>query len=152
MAIYKRGQADNGVYHFPKKFVTLYGTAAITAGDWVMLDLSDTTNGLGASVVAATNTANGEQLVLGIASETTTEAGNVTVQLAGKYEDANVGTLVAAGESLVVSNDTGAGTGRAVTYVASDVAPICGIALETEPGGGGTNTADVMIINQGWFD
>ena len=37
--------------HFPKKFVTLYSAdASITAGDWVMIHPTDTTNGLGASV------------------------------------------------------------------------------------------------------
>ena len=85
--------------------------------------------------------------------ETTSQnaTGNIKIQTAGKFEDATVGTPVAIGESLVVSAATGSGAGRAVTYVASDVAPICGIALESEPGGGGTNTADVMIIDQGYF-
>ena len=148
MAVHKIDGVD-GVDNFPKKFVTLYGTAAITKGSWVMLDLTDSTNGLGGSVVTAAATANGEQLAFGVAAETTTAAGNIKIQTAGKFEDATVGTPVAIGESLVVS--TGSGAGRAVTYVASDVAPICGIALESEPGGGGTNTADVMIIDQGYF-
>ena len=150
MAVHKIDGVD-GVDNFPKKFVTLYGTAAITKGSWVMLDLTDSTNGLGGSVVTAAATANGEQLAFGVAAETTTAAGNIKIQTAGKFEDATVGTPVAIGESLVVSAATGSGAGRAVTYVASDVAPICGIALESEPGGGGTNTADVMIIDQGYF-
>ena len=150
MAIHKVDGVD-GVDHFPKKFVTLYGTAAITKGDWVMLDLTDSTNGLGGSVVTAAATANGEQLVLGVAAETISAAGSIKIQTAGKFEDAAVGTSVAIGESLVVSAATGSGAGWAVAYVASDVAPICGIALQTEPGGGGTNTADVMILDQGMF-
>lgn len=150
MAIHKIDGVD-GVNHFPKKLVTLHGTAAITKASWVMFDLTNSTNGLGGSVVTAAATGGGEQLTIGIATETTSAAGTLTIQTAGKFEDANVGTSVAIGESLVVSAATGSAAGRVVTYVAGDVAPICAVALETEPGGGGTNTADVMIIDQGFF-
>jgi len=148
MAVHKIDGGPGGENdHFPKKFVTLYGTAAITAGNWVMFDVSDTTNGLGGSVVTATNTANGEQLVLGVAATTTTAAGNVVVQIAGKYVDAAVDVTMAAGSSIVVSDAGTGAAGRGQIYVAGDLAPICGIALEDDTAG----VADVMIINQGYF-
>ena len=148
MAVHKIDGGPGGENdHFPKKFVTLYGTAAITAGNWVMFDVSDTTNGLGGSVVTATNTANGEQLVLGVAATTTTAAGNVVVQIAGKYVDAAVDVTMAAGSSIVVSDAGTGAAGRGKIYVAGDLAPICGIALEDDTAG----VADVMIINQGYF-
>jgi len=133
--------------HFPKKFVTLYGTAAITQGNWVMFDVTDTTNGLGGSVVTAAATANGEQLVFGVAAETTTAAGNIQIQIAGKFENAAVDVTMAAGSSIVVSAAGTPAAGRGQIYVAGDLAPICGIALEDDTAG----QADVMIINQGYF-
>lgn len=146
MAIHKTDGVD-GTNHFPKKFVTLYGTAAITKSNWVMLDITDTTNGLGGSVVTATNTANGEQLAFGIATETTTAAGDIKIQVAGKYENAAVDATMAAGSSIVVSDAGTGAVGRGQIYVAGDLAPICGIALEDDT----ANLADVMIIDQGYF-
>ena len=73
MAIFKRHVVD-GDANFPKKFVTLRASEAITKGDLVALDLSDSTNGLGASIrpadVATDATAGGGQPVaLGFATE-----------------------------------------------------------------------------------
>ena len=146
MAVHKIDGVD-GTDNFPKKFVTLYGTAAITAANWVMLDITDTTNGLGGSVVTATNTANGEQLAFGVATETTTAAGNIKIQVAGKYENAAVDVTMAAGSSIVVSDAGTGAAGRGQIYVAGDLAPIVGIALEDDTAG----VADVMIIDQGYF-
>ena len=146
MAIHKIDGVD-GVNNFPKKFVTLYGTAAITAGNWVMLDVADTTNGLGGSVVTAAATANGEQLVLGVAAETTTAAGNIKIQTAGKYVDAAVDVTMTAGSSLVVSAAGTPAAGRAQVQVAGDVCRAIGVALEADTAG----VADVMIFDSGMF-
>ncbi len=157
MAIHKVDGVD-GANNFPKKHVVLHGTAAITAGNVVMLNLADTTNGLGGSVVTCTNTANGEQLALGIAVETTTDAGTIKIQTAGKYENANVGTPTVAGDSLICSNASDAAVGRLVVYAAADVAPIFAVALESEnaatgvePASGLVNKADIMIYDKGFF-
>ena len=71
MAIYKVDGVD-GVNQFPKKFVTLYASEVITKGMLVALDLSDTTNGLGASIrpadVATDATAGGDGDLIDIAN------------------------------------------------------------------------------------
>ena len=148
MAVHKIDGVD-GVNHYPKKFVRLYGTAAITAGNWVQIE-TDTSvtdydkNDVGASVTTADAVANGNMAVLGIATETTTAAGYITIQTAGRYESANVATSVAAGSALVV-DDTSAG--RAVLMVAADVPGPCGLCLVLAA----SNMADVLITDQGYF-
>lgn len=150
MAVHKIDGGPGGENdHFPKKFVTLYGTAAITKGNWVQIHVTDTTNGLGASVVTAqAGDAAGLRgnLCFGIATETTTAAGNIVIQTAGKYATANVDGNVAAGVSLVMDNTS---AGRVITYAAGThtKATPCGIALEADT----ANVAAVMIINQGYF-
>ena len=142
MAIHKIDGVD-GDANFPKKFVTLYCTEAISAGEWVSIDTGDTTNGLGGSVEKALATAHGCVGVVGVATETTTAAGNVKIQTAGKFENAFVTTSITANKALVV--DTTAG--RADEAAATDVVSPCAITLETAA----SNLADVMIIDQGYF-
>ena len=149
MAIHKIDGVD-GDNNFPKKFVTLYCTGAVTKGDWVQIE-TDTgvtgyaENGLGASVTKADAVADGNMAVIGVATETKTAAGNLKVQTAGKFVDANVADAVNAGDALVV-DDTEAG--RAVKIAASDLATACGLALDA---GDSDNNADVLIIDQGYF-
>ena len=114
---------------------------------------TDTTNGLGASCANADVTGNNEGLIFGIATQTVAAAEDVVVQIAGKYEDCNVATSVSQGDRLVASSSAGRAV-EATTLAAASASfayTVCGVALEDEPGGGGTNTADVMIINQGYF-
>ena len=136
--------------YFPKKFVTLYSAdASITAGDWVMIHTTDTTNGLGASVTQAVASASDglqSELIIGVATQTITAVGNIVIQIAGKYENANVTTGLTVGMSLTVTN---ANAGRSVQYISSthtDTSP-CGVALEEAV----SNLADVLIINKGYF-
>tara|TARA_R110002012_G_C11251272_1_gene566746 strand:- start:68 stop:523 length:456 start_codon:yes stop_codon:yes gene_type:complete len=151
MAIHKIDGGPGGENnHFPKKFVTLYSAdASITAGDWVMIHPTDTTNGLGASVTQAVASASDglqSELIIGVATETITATGEIVVQVAGKYENANVTTGLTVGMSLTVTN---ANAGRAVQYISSthtDTSP-CGVALEEAV----SNAADVLIINKGYF-
>jgi len=150
MAVHKIDGGPGGENdHFPKKYVTLYGTGAITAGDWVHLETGTGVtdydlNGVGASVTTAGAVANGNMAVLGVATETTTAAGYLTIQIAGKYASANVATSVAAGAGLIVDATS---AGRAVLTTASDVGNACGVCLVLAA----SNQADVMIINQGFF-
>tara|TARA_R100000664_G_scaffold22963_1_gene32502 strand:+ start:116 stop:562 length:447 start_codon:yes stop_codon:yes gene_type:complete len=148
MAIHKVDGVD-GDNNFPKKFVTLYCTGAVTKGDWVQIE-TDTgvtgyaENGLGASVTKADAVANGNMAVIGVATETKTAAGNLQIQTAGKFVDASVANAVAAGDALVV-DDTSAG--QAVKMANSDLPGPCGLALEAPSG----NLGDVLIIDQGYF-
>ena len=143
MAIHKIDGYD-GTDNFPKKFVTLLCNGAITAGQWVSVDISLTTNGLGGAVVLAPATANGATMVVGVATETTTATGNVKIQTAGKYENAYVLNAVAAGLlDLVV--DTTAGSASAAA--AGDLVSPCGCTLEAASG----NLADVMIYDKNMF-
>tara|TARA_R110002020_G_scaffold50942_6_gene144422 strand:- start:533 stop:982 length:450 start_codon:yes stop_codon:yes gene_type:complete len=149
MSVHKIDGVD-GVNHFPKKFVTLYSVdTAVTAGDWMKIHPTDTTNGLGGSVTNAIATASDglqSALIVGVSTETITAAGNIVIQIAGKYENANVTTGLTVGMALTVTN---ANAGRAVQYISSthtDTGP-CGVLLEEAA----ANLGDVMIINQGFF-
>ena len=143
MAIHKVDGVD-GVFNFPKKFVTVHCTEAISAGEWVSIDTGETaTAGLGGSVEKALATTNGCVGVVGVATETTPGAGLVKIQTAGKFENAFVTTSITANKALVV--DTTAG--RADEAAASDLVSPCAITLETAA----SNLADVMIIDQGYF-
>lgn len=157
MAIHKVDGVD-GNNHFPKKFVTLRVRAAagatITKGDWIKVYLTDTENGLGGTATIASNTANGEQMVFGVITETfDNSAGaaeafkNIRIQTAGKFVDANVDVSMTAGQALVVSNAGTAALGKAQVLAATDVVPCCGFSLEADTAG----KADVMIIDQGLF-
>jgi len=148
MAVHKVDGVD-GVNHFPKKFVTLYGTAAITAGRFVSIDASDTTNGLGASVVTAAvgpGSTEAQALTFGVATETTTAAGNIVIQTAGKYENAYVNGSTAAGDALT-GPLSGGTAGMADLLAETTFGPVVAVALEADS----TNLADVMIVDQGFF-
>ena len=142
MAVHKIDGVD-GTFNFPKKFVTLHCTEAIAKGEWVSIDTGDSTNGLGGSVEKALATSLGCVGVVGVATETTTAAGTVTIQTAGKFENAYVTTSIAANIALVV--DTTAG--RADISAAADLVSPCGMTLEVAA----SNLADVMIYDSGMF-
>ena len=154
MAIHKIDGVD-GVNHFPKKFVILYSLVAVTKGDILMLE-TDTTvtdyakNGLGASVikaVGATTTGDEGLAIVGVAAETTTAAGPVKIQTAGKFENANVHTDVTRFEGIVVIDGT-AGQGVAWTAATTLTLPFA-IALEDAPSTGAAT--DIMIMDKGFF-
>ena len=150
MAVYKRGAADGDINHFPKKFVTLYASAACTAGYFVSIDGGDTTNGLGASVrnaeVGATSTT-GNSLTFGVATETVAAGENVVVQIAGKYENAYVNG--SCDEHLPLTGPLSGGTvGMASMLAETTFGTVVAVGLEADS----TNLADVMIVNQGFFD
>jgi hypothetical protein len=142
MAIHKVDGVD-GDANFPKKFVTLHCSEAVTKGEWVSIDTGDTTNGLGGSVEKALATSLGCVGVVGVATETITAAGPLKIQTAGKFENAYVTTSIAANIALVV--DTTAG--RADIAEAADKVSPCGMTLEVAA----SNLADVMIYDRNMF-
>ena len=118
---------------------TFLAGAAIVAGDWVALDISESDSARAIQVVQATTAAGGNSLVIGVALEAAAAAGDkIEVVTRGYVEGANVTAATAAGASLVVD----ATAGRADAAVAADIAPPCGVTLEVA---GGSNTADVYV-------
>jgi hypothetical protein len=150
MSVYKRGVGDQGLSHFPKKFVTLYASAATVAGQFVALT-ADTTNGLGAScsnAVVGLGSTQHNALTFGIATQTVAAGEDVVVQVAGKYENAYVEAAVVAGSALC-GPLSGGTAGMAGLLAETTFGPTVAIALEDDSAV--TNYADVMIINQGLF-
>tara|TARA_R110000824_G_scaffold100022_10_gene237783 strand:+ start:282 stop:734 length:453 start_codon:yes stop_codon:yes gene_type:complete len=150
MAIHKVDGVD-GTDHFPKKTVTLYASAACTKGFFVALT-ADATNGLGASCANAVLGAGGgvtaSGLVFGIATETVVAGANVTVQTAGKYENAYVATGADFGIALIGPLSAGTIGMASVRTAATLNDPVVAVALEDDTV---TNYADVMIVDQGYF-
>jgi len=158
MAIHKIDGVDavdggSQISHFPKKFVTLHCLGSVTKGDIVMIETDSVTdvskNGLGASVVKATCTATtGDEglAIIGVATETLTAAGELKVQVAGKFVDANVVNGVTRAEGIVVLDGT-AGQGVAWTAATNLTLPFA-IALESADS---DNNCDIMIMDKGFF-
>jgi len=134
MAIHKIDQVD-GVNHFPKKFVTLRASEAITKGDLVALDLSDSTNGLGASIRpadVATDASGGVYpIALGFATETAAAGAECKVQTAGKFVDANVHSDTVAGDSLYASIVAGRAHPRAEANAGLNISVAAGVSATT---------------------
>ena len=144
MAVHKIDGGPGGENdHYPKKFVTLYGAAAITKGDWVAFN-ADTTNGLGGSVSQAAGvTTVGNGGCVGIATETTTAAGNIVIQTAGFNDYAAVDGDCAINIRMCGPIGT---AGQAGLVAAATFGAICvGLAVDA------TNVGSVMIIDQGYF-
>lgn len=103
------GKADTG-----DVFVRLYGTAAITKGNFVMIDDADTTWGKGRSCKHSdSTTGQNEGYLAGVAVATYTanEAKlGVLVQVKGVYVDANVASSVVKGDRLIASTTAGRAT------------------------------------------
>lgn len=121
---------------------TFIAGAAITALDWVQLDTSKTdSDRVLYAIQAASGTATGNGLVVGVALDAAAAAGDkIRVVVRGYVEGANVATAVnAAGLSVVVD----ATAGRAELAVLGDhnVAPI-GVTLEASS----SNKADVYVL------
>jgi hypothetical protein len=131
-------------------FVLLYGTAAITAGNWVAIDSTNTANPqgvVGYSVRTAVNT-NADALsgICGIAAQTTTAAGMLRVQVKGRYNSANVANAVnAAGLGIVCSSSSG--RADLASAQSTDDYRLCGYSLAAASG----NLADVQIVPHPFF-
>jgi hypothetical protein len=156
MAIHKVDGVD-GDANFPKKFVRLYAAAAVAKGDWVMIDVADTTNGLGASVKKTTGGTAAGDPAFGIAVAAISAGTVGTIQTAGKYGDetagggANVHTDAAAGKYLAAGNGGGAGTANLMDSAITE-GSVCGLALNAAGAGDyGANECTVIIVDQGLF-
>ena len=114
---------------------------AFSAGDWVMLNTSSSDSDRVATCIkASTSFSTGNPLVVGVALEAATAAGQkIKVVTRGYVEGANVATAVnAAGLALVVD---GTAAGRAVAIEATDLCSACGVSLEAAS----SNTCDVFV-------
>ncbi len=119
---------------------TFLAGGAITAGDWVALDTTQTGADRMLFVIEAVGGATGTGLVVGVATQTVIAGDRVKVVVQGYVEGASVANAVAAaGISLVVDNTA---AGQAVAIAAGDLAPACGVSLEAAAG----NLCDVMVL------
>ena len=149
MAVHKIDGGPGGENdHFPKKFVSLYASEACTAGDWVGIDLSDTTNGLGGSVrpLDMDDGLSGGTLLLGVATATVAAAANVQVQTAGKYENANVAASVAAGDKLFSTTVTGRVADQAAAFADLQIAIVAGTTATTNIAVANSQTQDDILF------
>ena len=144
MAVHKIDGVD-GVNHFPKKFVTLTATAAITKGNVVMIDTGTTTNGAGMHV-KKTDAAD-DQLQIGVAAETVTASGAaIKIQVAGYNGDCtDSGSAIAAG--LLVGCDT-AGL---VEIVSDQTATTKYFAVCVDAFTAGAADVAIMIVDHGFY-
>lgn len=106
--VFRMDYAGTGDYG--TQSIRVWCTAAVTAGDWIAIDSNDTTNPSaleGWSFVTADSGVEGDYDTIGVAMDTTTAAGFVTVQIAGRYDGANVADAVTLGQNLVISTTAG---------------------------------------------
>ena len=156
------GTSTTNITDWKQNDVTLRGTAAITAGDWVAIDLASTPTvsyGTGKQVITADyDTAAHRGAVIGVALETTTGEADIRVRVGGYYSGANVEDAASAGDLL--SLDVGGESGRAAAAdahaAASNTAAINGalaarIFALAVTDGDANNDADVLIIDSGFF-
>tara|TARA_R110000824_G_scaffold20043_3_gene76313 strand:+ start:1027 stop:1464 length:438 start_codon:yes stop_codon:yes gene_type:complete len=99
---------------------------ALTAGDWVGLDTSQT----GEDRVTEVVQGNADGMVIGVALETVASGATVRVCVSGYVEGALTdGNVAAAGDTLVA-----AASGTVTKGAPSNVLPIIGMALEVDAG------------------
>jgi len=125
-----------------RQIETFYANGTIAAGDWVMLDASKTGADRALYVIEATAVANGNALVIGVATEAAAAGGQVRVVISGYAEGASVANAVAAANVPLVVDNTAAG--QAVAIAAGDLAPACGVSLAAAAG----NKADVWVFKR----
>jgi len=119
---------------------TFISGGVIAAGDWVAFDTSATGATKMLTVTTAALTALGNALIVGVALEAATAAGQqVEVVVSGFAGTAAVANaVVAAGVPLGVVAGT---AGRATAVVAADIANACGVSLTAAVG----NVAEVFV-------
>ena len=125
-----------------RQIETFLANGTIAAGDWVMLDTSKTDADRVLFVIEATAVANGNALVIGVATEAAAAGDQVRVVISGYAEGASVANAVAAANVALVVDNTAAG--QAVAIAAGDLAPACGVSLEAAAGG----KADVWVFKR----
>ena len=157
MAIQKIDGVD-AVNNFPAKFISVYSTTAVAAGEVVMIDVSvnraasQVSDAFGLSVKKATATDNLSTAV-GIATQTITAAGYVQIQYAGfcTLPTCEAGTGITVGKFVGSS----AATQGAIqefsdaTAVTGAVAPF---AFCVDAYTAGTNDGAIVILDKGFFN
>jgi hypothetical protein len=112
---------------------------AVSAGDFVCLDLAQADSARAITVVVAGIIALGNALTVGVALEDGTAGTQIDVCTRGYVENAAVATGTAAGTPIVTAVGV---PGRARAYVAADIAPASGVVLTLAAG----NVADVYLF------
>lgn len=109
---------------------------ALTAGDWVGLDTSQSDEDRVTQVVQG----NADGMVIGVALETVASGAVVRVCVSGYVEGAKTdGNVAAAGDTLIP-----AASGACTKGAATNVLPILGVALEADS----STTCDVYIYRR----
>ena len=123
-----------------RQIETFISGGVIAAGDWVAFDTTQTGATKVLTVTTAALTALGNALVVGVALEAASAAGQqVDVVVSGYCAVAAVANAVAAaGVPLGIVGGT---AGRAVAAVAADIGNACGVSLSAAAG----NVAEVFV-------
>jgi hypothetical protein len=124
-----------------RQLETFIAGAAISAGDWVSLDLSKS-GAIRATTVIKTTAVVGQTNVIGVALRSASTGDKVDVVVEGYVEGAAVVSGVLSGEGLATSGVT---AGRALKFVPGTHFTLCGMALENATVG---NTAAVLVFKQ----
>lgn len=120
---------------------TFIASAAITAGEWVILDTAATAD-LRAVTVKKAPASSVSAAVMGVALDTVASGALVQVVVRGYAASATVNTSTASGNALFCGG-TAAGTAEPYSQATATVAP-CGIALAA----GTTGVAPVYVCGQ----
>ena len=157
MAIQKADGVD-AYNNFPSKFIKVYCTGAVNAGDVVELDFTATrsplqsTDAVGLSVVKCPNGGGGNRpFACGVATETISAAGYVQVQYAGYNAAVTPDAAIAVG-TFVGGDDTTAGRVQAFTGNVSATAGYIGFVVDAYVAGAGTNDGAIIILDKGYFN
>ena len=144
---FKRDGVD-GTNDDSNDFVVLWGTAAITAGQCVVLDLTDSTYGVGKSVKKSA--ANDDPLACGIAHQTITAAGPIKVQIKGRRTDCTArGGNISAG-AMVGAAGTGGDDGG-VKSLGTPSATVWPFAVCVNAFTDDTADGEILILDRGFF-
>jgi hypothetical protein len=155
MAIQKADGVD-AYNNFPSKFIKVYCTAAVNAGDVVELDFSATrsplqgTDAVGLSVVKCP-VGDNRPFACGVATETIATAGYVQVQYAGYNASVTPDAAIALG-TFVGSDGATAGRIQAFTGNVSATAGYIGFVVDAYVAGAGTNDGAIIILDKGFFN
>lgn len=135
----------DGDFNKVAKHTMLYPTAAIAKGEWVMIDTSVTTNGMGRHIKKLTNES---PLWVGVAEEAASAASTIQpirICVAGKPGvDAVCANSISAG-AVLAGSSTG---GQAKAATAKDGEIVCGVTLVAS---GSLVSTDVRVIDKGWY-
>lgn len=124
--------------------VSLYATAAVTAGQVAMINTSDTTYGAGFS--CKLSDASDSPLAFGVFTQTTTAAGFVEVQVGG-YNS----TPTDSGSGISAAANVGSAASGAVKSLGSPSATVWPFAVCVDAFTASTADGAIMINDKGWY-